>query len=153
MRWLPVDVVARDVAEIALAPVPVAAAAATAADGATPGRFLVANIVNRRSFGLTEDLLPALRAAGLEFDEVGAREWVRRLRASDHDPGANPPFKLVDFFARKYDHNEKDLLRGKEYVTTWACAASPALANAPLLDEDYVKRFIEAFLTGAWRRL
>jgi hypothetical protein len=42
-----------------------------------------------------------LRTAGLEFDEVEPKEWVRRLRESDQDPEANPPIKLVEFFASK----------------------------------------------------
>ena len=149
LRWLPVDVVARGVAEIALAPVPVAAAAV---DGASPGRFFVANVVNSRSFGWTEDLLPALRAAGLEFNVVAPREWVRRLRASDRDPVANAPIKLVDFFARKYDHDHGELPSGKDYVTTQAAAMSPSLASAPLLDEAFVKRFVDSLLVGAWRK-
>ncbi|GAQ03272.1 hypothetical protein ALT_0593 [Aspergillus lentulus] len=46
----------------------------------------------------TRDLLPYLRVAGLEFEELEQRAWVARLRQSNPDPAVNPPIKLVEFF-------------------------------------------------------
>ncbi|KAJ4308179.1 hypothetical protein N0V84_012249 [Fusarium piperis] len=49
------------------------------------------NITNPKTSDWTQDLLPALRNAGLVFDELEPKEWVQRLRASTPDPKANPP--------------------------------------------------------------
>ncbi|KAI8629909.1 hypothetical protein F5Y19DRAFT_63030 [Xylariaceae sp. FL1651] len=138
--WLPVDIVARGVVEISLSD----------AESSADSPCIFANIVNYRVFSWTDDLLPALHAAGLSFEEVEPREWVQRLRDSNPDPVVNPPIKLLDFFARKYDRNE--FAPSKEYVTENARRLSPALANAPLLDTAFVKSFVDQFLLDAWRQ-
>lgn len=130
--WLPVDTVGRAVAEIAL----------------SDAGSVVANVTNPGSFRWTEDLLPALKAAGLEFDEVEPKEWVRRLRASNPDPEANPPIKLVDFFAAKYDRDE--FAPSKFFATDVACSLSPALAEASVLSPDLVVKFVNFFRATAW---
>ena len=130
--WLPVDTVAQAVADMSLS------------DAGT----LVANVTNPKLFRWTEDLLPALRTAGLEFDEVEPKEWVRRLRESDQDPEANPPIKLVEFFASKYDRDE--FPPSKIFATDVACRLSPALADAPVLSKDLVGKFVAYFRSRAW---
>ncbi|KDN71051.1 putative male sterility protein [Colletotrichum sublineola] len=130
--WLPVDTVAQGVVDISLSD----------ADG------VFANVVNARTFSWTDELLPALRAAGLEFDEVEPKEWIRRLRASNPDPIANPPIKLVDFFASKYDRDE--FSPSKTYATDNACSLSPALAQAPVLDQQLVNNFVRYFKANHW---
>jgi carbohydrate kinase (thermoresistant glucokinase family) len=130
--WLPVDTVAQAVADMSLS------------DAGT----LVANVTNPKLFRWTEDLLPALRTAGLEFDEVEPKEWVRRLRESDQDPEANPPIKLVEFFASKYDRDE--FSPSKVFATDVACRLSPALADAPVLNNDLVAKFVAYFRSRAW---
>ncbi|OBR12923.1 Male sterility protein [Colletotrichum higginsianum IMI 349063] len=130
--WLPVDTVAQGVVDISL----------SEADG------VFANVANPKMFSWSDDLLPALRAAGLEFEEVEPKEWVRRLRASNPDPTANPPIKLVDFFASKYDKDE--FAPSKTYVTDNACSLSPALAQAPVLDQQLVDNFVRYFKTNHW---
>ncbi|KAK1984707.1 male sterility protein [Colletotrichum cereale] len=132
--WLPVDTVAQGVVDISLSD----------ADG------VFANVANARTFRWTEDLLPALRAAGLDFEEVEPREWIRRLRASDPDPIANPPIKLVDFFASKYDRD--DFAPSKTYATDNACSLSPALARAPVLDQQLVDKFVGYFKANHWAK-
>lgn len=132
--WTPVDVVAQAVTEISLS------------DAGT----LVANVTNAKSFSWTNYLLPALRQAGLEFEEVEPKEWVRRLRASNDDAIANPPIKLAEFFASKYD---KDTFGPQRtYETSVARSFSPALENAPLLDAAFVKTFVQRFQADAWQR-
>lgn len=133
--WLPVDVVARGVVEISLS---------------DAGGCAFANVVNHRTFSWTGDLLPALRDAGLRFEEVEPREWVRRLRGSNPDPVQNPPIKLVEFFAGKYDRDE--FAPTKKYVTGTARRLSPSLATPPLLDQEFVNKFVSQFLSGAWKR-
>ncbi|KAL1899932.1 putative NRPS-like protein biosynthetic cluster [Sporothrix stenoceras] len=101
--WMPVDAMARSVLELSGLTgdeVADAAVVAAASDITT-----VYQVQNRQVFRWTEDLLPALRAAGLEFEVVPQREWVARLRASDPDPRKNPTIKLIDFYAEKYDND------------------------------------------------
>ncbi|KAI5927850.1 hypothetical protein F4810DRAFT_706586 [Camillea tinctor] len=131
--WLPVDTVAQAIADIAL----------------SGAGSVFANVANHRLFDWTADLLPMLRRAGLEFEEVEPREWVRRLRASNPDPEANPPIKLVDFFASKYDRDE--FAPSKTYVTDTARSLSPALASAPVLDQELVDKFVGHLLATAWK--
>ncbi|KXJ87112.1 male sterility protein [Microdochium bolleyi] len=132
--WLPVDTTAESIAQISL----------------SDAGSVFAHVANPKTFDWTADLLPALRQAGLQFEEVEPREWVRRLRNSDPDPVANPPIKLVDFFASKYD---KDVFGpSKRYSTDVACSLAPALADAPVLNTDFVIRFVSHFMTGAWAK-
>ncbi|KAL2136924.1 hypothetical protein VTI74DRAFT_85 [Chaetomium olivicolor] len=132
--WLPVDTVAQAVADISM----------------SDTGSVVANVTNPKSFRWTEDLLPALKIAGLDFDAVEPKEWVRRLRASNPDPEANPPIKLVEFFASKYDRDE--FPPSKLFATDVARRLSPALADAPLLSKDLVAKFVAYFRSKAWAR-
>ncbi|PVH97861.1 NRPS-like enzyme [Periconia macrospinosa] len=130
--WTPVDVVARAVSDIALSNVgPV-----------------IANVTNPNTFDWTEDLLPALRSAGLKFEVVPPKEWVRRLQRSNPDPSINPPIKLVDFFASKYDRDPPPPTR--TYDTNVACSLSPSLQTAPVIDPSFVAKFVNRFQTGDW---
>ncbi|KAF3763913.1 hypothetical protein M406DRAFT_332357 [Cryphonectria parasitica EP155] len=131
--WLPVDVVAQGVSEISL----------------SGAGSLFANVANHRLFSWTNDLLPALRGAGLKFEEVEPKEWIRRLRESNPDPVANPPIRLVDFFATKYD--KESFAPSKRYVTENARSLSQALADPPLLDQEFVNKFVGQFLSGPWK--
>jgi carbohydrate kinase (thermoresistant glucokinase family) len=131
--WTPVDVIAKAVTEISL----------------SDAGSVVANVTNAKSFSWTDDLLPALREAGLQFDEVEPKEWVRRLRESSQDAVANPPIKLADFFASKYD---KDTFGpSRTYETSVARTFSPSLDEAPVLDPLFVKTFVKQFQAAAWQ--
>ncbi|OHW95844.1 putative male sterility protein [Colletotrichum incanum] len=132
--WLPVDTVAQGVVDISLSD----------ADG------VFTNVANPKMFSWTNDLLPSLKAAGLEFEEVEPKEWIRRLRVSNPDPAANPPIKLVDFFASKYDKDE--FAPSKTYATDNACSLSPALAQAPVLDQQLVNNFVRYFKANHWSK-
>lgn len=131
--WLPVDTVAAGVCDISLGSV-----------GAC-----VTNIVNHQSFHWTRDLLPALHKAGLEFEELEQREWINALRKSNSDPVANPPIKLLEFFASKYDND--NLKSALIYDTSFARFLSPALACAPVLKLELVEKFVSYFLANSWR--
>lgn len=139
--WLPVDVVARAVQEIALAP------------GGSEAEAVFANVVNRRTFNWADDLLPALQRVGLpDFDIVEPREWIRRLRASNPDPVANPSVKLVEFWAGKYDRDAGEGgATSRKYTTDVACGMSSALREAPVLDQEFVKKFMGYFMREAWK--
>ncbi|EUC46480.1 hypothetical protein COCMIDRAFT_92740 [Bipolaris oryzae ATCC 44560] len=131
--WTPVDVVAKAVTEISL----------------SDAGSVVANVTNAKTFSWTEELLPALREAGLDFEEVEPKEWVRRLRASNQDPVANPSVKLADFFASKYDNDNFSPTR--TYKTVIARSYSPSLDAAPVLSTEFVKTFVKQFQATAWR--
>lgn len=131
--WLPVDTTAEAIADISLS-------------GSASG---FANVAHPKMFSWIDDLLPALHSAGLEFEEVEPKEWVRRLRSSNPDPAANPPIKLVDFFASKYDRDE--FSPTKVFATDNACSMSPALEHAPVLDAAFVKKFVDYFLESSWK--
>ena len=62
----------------------------------------------------------------------------------------NPPIKLLDFFASKYD-GEVFPANARTFQTKIACKFSPSLENAPALDKDFVAKFIERFLISAWK--
>ncbi|KAH8667800.1 hypothetical protein BGZ61DRAFT_483715 [Ilyonectria robusta] len=131
--WLPVDTVADAVADISL----------------SEAGSVFTNVTNPRMFSWSDNLLPALRNAGLSFEEVEPKEWVQRLRTSNPDPTVNPPIKLVDFFASKYDKD--DFTPSKPFDTKIACSLSPSLAAAPVLDDDLVNKFVKYFLNASWR--
>lgn len=133
--WTPVDVVANSVIEL------------TAVDSPQ----LVYNVTNPRTFHWTDDLLPLLRESGLVFDILSPREWVTKLRASDPDPSSNPPIKLVEFFASKYDKDHTaDPPRKLGYDTSGAERDSPSLRGAKVVDSELVQRFIQHFEAGSW---
>lgn len=136
-RWLPVDHVAETVLDISLS-------------SSSPQAFF--NVVNPAKFHWTRELLPTLKAAGLIFEEVGQREWIRRLRASDPDPIANPTIKLVEFFAGKYDRDPNDRGKSLSYQTSATEKVSPTLASRPETGQNipFVSKFVNHFLTTSW---
>ncbi|KAI1637946.1 hypothetical protein F4809DRAFT_602441 [Biscogniauxia mediterranea] len=96
--WLPVDKCASAILELSgLAP---------NSESTLPSDCEeVYHVLNPRLFSWSDELLPALRAAGLQFDVVSQREWVRRLREGEQDPKKNPTTKLLDFYTEKYDND------------------------------------------------
>ena len=107
--WLPVDVVAQGVLEVA---------GVTKGAGDGDGNHIasendecsdVYNFINPRTFFWIQDLLPALRKAGLKFETVETQAWLQRLSRSEHDAeksqqdtNHNPAIKLLEFWKRKY---------------------------------------------------
>ncbi|EAU33556.1 conserved hypothetical protein [Aspergillus terreus NIH2624] len=140
--WLPVDVVAGTVIDISLSSVGASLSSVTDSK-------VVFNIVSQHSFHWTRDLLRYLRAEGLEFEEVEQQEWVRRLRMSKPDLDANPPFKLLDFFASKYDTDQPR--RSLQWHTNNARRVSPTLANAGPLTQELVGKMLRYFRNEAWQ--
>jgi carbohydrate kinase (thermoresistant glucokinase family) len=132
--WLPVDTVAHGVVDIALSNKGIG----------------VMNVVNHQPFHWTRDLLPALHATDLDFEEVGQKEWINRLRNSNPDPVANPPIKLLEFFASKYDNNNNATKPGLTYETSHARSFSPTLAAAPVLSQDIVRKFVQHWTSTSW---
>ncbi|KAL4744008.1 hypothetical protein BDV11DRAFT_210719 [Aspergillus similis] len=131
LSWTPVDTMASSIIEATLS--------SAAAE--------VMNVTNPTLNHWTRDLLPLLKQAGLTFDALPKREWLARLR-SNLDPTRNPPIKLLDFFANKYDNNSP--ARVLLYDTKKSQSAAPSLRNAPGLTQDFVTRFVQHFRRQVW---
>ncbi|KAL4974846.1 hypothetical protein BDW66DRAFT_167504 [Aspergillus desertorum] len=131
LSWTPVDTIASSVIE------------ATFSSAAAE----VMNITNPTLNHWTRDLLPLLKHAGLTFDALPKREWLARLRSS-LDPTLNPPIKLLDFFANKYDNDSPS--RVLLYDTKNSRSAAPSLRSAADLTQDFVSRFVHYFRQQAW---
>jgi carbohydrate kinase (thermoresistant glucokinase family) len=132
-RWLPVDTVASTVLDTSL----------------SSDKQSFFNIVNPATFHWSNDLLPKLRTAGLEFEDVSQRQWIRRLRESNPDPTVNPTYKLLEFFTSKYD-NDVVARKSLDYATVATEAISPALALRPQLTQELVTKFVQNFLATSW---
>ena len=138
--WLPVDTVADTVIDITLS--------SAGATGTPDVKDAVFNIVSHHPFHWTRDLLPYLHHSGLQFKEFEQREWLRKLRESNPDPVLNPPIKLVDFFARKYDTVEPRKVFN--WKTEGARRFSPALDKCGPLDHDLVEKMVSYFQLKCW---
>ncbi|KAL4937579.1 hypothetical protein BDV06DRAFT_215762 [Aspergillus oleicola] len=144
-RWLPVDVVAGVVADISLSntlPSQTSQSEVGKEDGDQP----IYNIISPHPFHWTTHLLPLLHSAGLEFEEIDQRAWIKRLRESIPDPVQNPPIKLVDFFAGKYDNDEPKKAVGWETERT--AGSSEAFRDARGVDGEGVGRMV-GYFTGS----
>lgn len=144
--WLPVDTVAETVVEISLADSDTLTRPGD--DGEGDAYDDVFNIISPCPFHWTRDLLPFLRSADLEFEELAPRDWIRRLRSSSPDPVANPPIKLVEFFAGKYDTDEPRRKLG--WDTDKTRRVSSALRNSAPLDQEIVRRMVSFFREECW---
>lgn len=111
---------------------------------------LVYHIVNPRPFSWTRGLLPALRAAGLEFETVPFTDWLSHLKARDQDPERNPAVKLTSFWEKQLQG--KDQMQGDlVFETTITERDSVTLREAPhILDDGYIEKFLENWLK-IWR--
>ncbi|TDZ41551.1 Adenylate-forming reductase Nps10 [Colletotrichum trifolii] len=131
--WMPADKMALAVLQLARLTGPrchACGAPSTPDDGddGDDDADLVYQVQNPRLFHWTFDFLRALRGAGLEFQIVSQREWVRRLRESDPDPGRNPTYKLLRFFEDKYD-NDGPGRQGLVFETRRTGERSPAVGQ------------------------
>jgi hypothetical protein len=92
-----------------------------------------------------QNLLPALHDAGLEFEIVPQREWVKRLSLSEKDPEKNPTIKLLDFFAEKYD-NDRPGRKGLVFVTDKTAEKSEAIRDGyDVVKSGLVKKFVHSW--------
>jgi carbohydrate kinase (thermoresistant glucokinase family) len=132
--WLPVDKVGQATVEISLSDV---------AGGQ------VMNVINNQTFHWTHDLLPMLKVGGLgDFEELPQRKWIERLRNSNSDPVANPPIKLVEFFAKKYD---TDLPRPSlSYNSHIARETSLALREAGIVNKESIAKCVSFWDQNSW---
>jgi thioester reductase-like protein len=141
LSWLPVDLAASVVAELAGVAQPIPETRLHEND-------LVYNIQNPTVYHWTRDILPALHRAGLKFDEVSPKEWVQRLRAGDQDPETNPPVKLTGFFAERYGNITEDapMKSAGRYETGQTCKDSATMTAIPdLIESGMVAKFVNSW--------
>jgi hypothetical protein len=141
LSWTPVVVMASSVIGLTLG--------ANDDDKATTTAEVI-NVTNKTLKHWTYDLLPLLRQAGLEFEDVSTHEWLNRLRHSNADPALNPPIKLLEFFVGKYSHSHDRPDRVLLYVTKTAQVSAPSLANVDGLTLGFVCRFVAYFRGECW---
>ncbi|KAI4222337.1 MAG: hypothetical protein L6R36_006221 [Xanthoria steineri] len=172
-EWLPVDTAAHSIIQIAgIEP----SRDWTAENNATthlenstnqplvapayPG--LVYNLISPHAFSWTNDLLPALSAAGISFRPVSLATWIHRLRnlsltepgdkaisaaAAAADPGRNPAIKLVDFIERSYQTDDAARTSGVKFETKETRRVAPALEQAPkVIESGLLAKMVEAWL-------
>ncbi|ETI26263.1 hypothetical protein G647_03040 [Cladophialophora carrionii CBS 160.54] len=100
--WLPVDMAAEVIEELAIPKVNETQRAKYDAD-------LVYHVLNPKTFSFGEELIPVLQRhpAFPRFDVVSPRIWLDQLKASDADVKRNPSRKLIDFWEGKYGRSEE----------------------------------------------
>lgn len=136
LSWLPVDIVAKTCIELLFVSVTDVA------------RDAVFNVCHPGLISWNNDILPALKAGGLKFDEVTPTEWLARLKASNQDPKVNPPVKLLDYFKGKY---KKDTVDNMPYFKTEeASKHSKALGECKVVDGNLVGKFVKFWKETAW---
>ncbi|RGP81756.1 hypothetical protein FLONG3_141 [Fusarium longipes] len=126
MTWLPVDLAASAILDLSnLTTTP------TTDRSSSPD--LVYHILNPIRFHWTNQMLPAMTAAGFKFETLPTSEWMQRLRDSDRDPSKNPPIKLLDWFESKYGNkaSTKAETGPLDYLTDLSREDSVTLRNVP----------------------
>ena len=142
MTWLPVDYAARIILDVCRP---------DRAESRTTDPDLVYHVLNPRRFHWTRDMLPALAAAGLEFESLPTDQWMERLRNSDRDPMKNPPIKLFDWFESKYGGAASTKPKGPlEYVTEETSNDSESLAQIPDVTESAYMGMVIDRLKKRW---
>lgn len=104
---------------------------------------LVYNLVHPRPFSWKDDFLPALTAAGLDFEVVDRKTWLEKLKTSEKDIKKNPSRKLLAFWeAQGTNEGGKEL----KFETGAAEAKSEAMRRmGKLVDEEYVSKLLHTW--------
>ncbi|KAI1155072.1 acetyl-CoA synthetase-like protein [Nemania diffusa] len=144
-EWMPVDTVAATVLQLADALL-----LTTAAAGRGGASFY--NLTPPHSFSWNDGFLPALREAGLRFEEVDLDEWLRRLRARGDELGAAaeerlPAIKLADYYEATYGASAGGYGSDLKFENARACADSVALRTCPELSRvEIVRKMLQHWL-------
>jgi thioester reductase-like protein len=109
-----------------------------------PNNQLVYNLVHPRPFSWSQSFLPALKAAGLQFESVPYEEWLKRLTRSEQDTKKNPSRKLLGFWEESNSGDEKK--GGLKFDTQITESHSKALRGASAaVDGKIVKALVDAW--------
>ncbi|THV45642.1 hypothetical protein BGAL_0465g00040 [Botrytis galanthina] len=98
----------------------------------------------------TRELLPKIQRAGLNFEELGQREWISLLRSSNPHPMENSPIKLIESFSNKYD-NDNIVRQILQYYNRLARSFSPTLEEVQAPDQNLISKIISRLLQTSWR--
>ncbi|TFK36289.1 hypothetical protein BDQ12DRAFT_634344 [Crucibulum laeve] len=128
VSWIPVDDVARTLADVVLDQERGTGTFHIANPQATPWASLVPGL---QRLLITSD--------GREFETVPMAEWIQRLKDCDQSPDDNPAIKLIAFF--------ETILAGKgircRLSVEKTSQVSPALSSVTPVDEDKFAMFIQ----------
>lgn len=166
LQWLPADVAGEAIVDVA-----VYENEEDEDDGEESRLLQVFNLVNS-TFPLfwKKDFLPYLRRAGLSFEIISGRDWVKKLEkysSSTSEIQDEPAVKLFDFFKHKYDTstttttttmtNAQSQSQGKEkeshprFETARAKKISSAMAKNCVIDEVLVAKFVKYWREECWK--
>ncbi|KAI8966650.1 acetyl-CoA synthetase-like protein [Daldinia sp. FL1419] len=140
--WMPVDIVARVCLQLA-----------EKLDTNTDKPAFY-NIKPPHQFSWNEGFLPALRKAGLKFEDAGLGEWLAKLRSRAAELGLAaeaklPAVKLADYYEDTYSGLGVGLGPGLKYDIDKACRDSNALRSCPnVLHADLVPKMLRHWLGG-----
>lgn len=165
LQWLPADVAGEAIVDVAVYE-------DEDGDGEKSLPLLqVFNLVNS-TFPLfwKKDFLPFLRRAGLDFEIISGKDWVKKLEkysSSTSTMQDEPAVKLFDFFKHKYDASPTTNSQGKEkekeeketkkenqprFETARAKKISSAMAKKNcVIDEILVAKFVRYWREECWK--
>lgn len=138
--WMPVDTVARTCLQL-IRKLPT--------EAKEPSFY---NIKPPHGFSWNEQFLPALRKAGLEFEDVSLQEWLTRLRSRAKELGsaaeaALPAVKLVHYYEDTFGGLGVGLGAGLRFDIQKACRDSSALHQCPqILEAGLVPKMLRHWL-------
>lgn len=165
LQWLPADVAGEAIVDVAVYE-----------DDEEESRLQVFNLVNS-TFPLfwNQDFLPFLRRAGLSFEIISGKDWVKKLEkysSSTSEIKDEPAVKLLDFFKHKYNASPTTMTtmtttnsQGKEkeekerkkenlprFETARAKKISSAMAKKNcVIDEILVAKFVRYWREECWK--
>ncbi|KAL8666683.1 MAG: hypothetical protein Q9202_001221 [Teloschistes flavicans] len=164
-EWLPVDTLAKVVVELAgLDELNDDGSLREKNSKATNGEIdgekrtmeLVYNINSPHTFSWTTNFLPALHAAGLEFDIVAFEEWHQRLSSFSissksstteaADPDRNPALKLLQYYDSAFTGKDEKKDGRVVFEIEKAMRDSGALRGA----EDVIESGMVGKMVGSW---
>ncbi|KAI1619273.1 hypothetical protein EDD37DRAFT_698729 [Exophiala viscosa] len=138
--WIPVDDLASAIVDL------------TTLTSREDLRFIY-NMCNPYTFSWTEDLLPALAKAGLDFEKVSFVEWLARLKKYDATHGVEeatqtcPAVKLIDFWEQSYG-GPQQRHNNLEFATDNAERDCRSMQSPPdVITNGLVKKMVDAWMS------
>ena len=144
-EWMPVDAMAE--ACLQAGDVLGGPEAQSESSGAAASYY---NLVAPHAYSWNEDVLPALKEAGLSFEAVPFVEWLARLqaRAGDDDMDARklPALKLLDYYQSLYGEADGQVSIAR-FDVSGGCRDLPALRDCPrIIERGLVGLFLKGWI-------
>ncbi|KAL6852687.1 putative NRPS-like protein biosynthetic cluster [Amphichorda felina] len=140
-EWMPVDAMAEACLQVG----DVLQSQPRLGDGWSASYY---NLVAPHSYLWNDDILPALREAGLSFEAVPFATWLSKLQAYEGDMDKLPALKLLDHYQSMYGDSAGT---GLTFDLSRGCRDLPALRKCPRIVERglvglFVKGWINAYM-------